>query len=328
MMDNIQILEHIASTHIDTYADDGRASLDTLYKRYLLLSQKDKMPHGLEKFIINTFYFGNPSESFRTTECQNLPIFTLENRATGMAVYLIAGIHGEEPAGPIAIANMVEKIRTFDFPIIILPVANPWGYKNNWRLINAASEDYDGATIWGAEHHMAHPEIPDRPWFNTPICHQALTFTTHLLKLSRKYAPVLVIDLHENHTDNASYVYSHGRSGIDDPVALAVERIIAKNAPPFNGHANIEGSNAQIINGIIAIRDGSATCMMAEKRIYSNKRWISGPNTQSVIVAETDAKLPLTERVQRHESVIAQIPELRRLALEAKGKMPHIRKQL
>src|SRR3954469_6979608 len=63
-------------------------------------------------------------------------IYYLETRAPGPAVYLSAGIHGDEPAGPEALITWAEAdlARLRRHALVIFPCLNPWGLVNNIRL--------------------------------------------------------------------------------------------------------------------------------------------------------------------------------------------------
>lgn len=66
------------------------------------------------------------------------PVYLLRNRARPdpRTIYLSAGIHGDEPAGPAALLSWAEKnaaqLRTY--PFLIFPCLNPWGLENNSRF--------------------------------------------------------------------------------------------------------------------------------------------------------------------------------------------------
>ena len=72
--------------HIATF-DDGRASLQELYASYGQL-----LEHGWNLDIIHNSQPPGTSDA--------LPIIALRSPREGPAIWLISGIHGEEPAGP------------------------------------------------------------------------------------------------------------------------------------------------------------------------------------------------------------------------------------
>ena len=122
------------------------------------------------------------------------PIYYLKTKALGAkgGIYISAGIHGDEPAGPEALVAWAEKNvrRLAQIPCLLFPCLNPWGLVNNRRfeqdgldlnrifhrddvaLIKAMKpifsphrfdvalmlhEDYDGQGIYIYETERAHP---------------------------------------------------------------------------------------------------------------------------------------------------------------------------
>src|SRR4051812_11923904 len=59
----------------------------------------------------------------------------VETPAPGPAVYVSAGIHGDEPAGPEALITWAEAdpARLRRHALLIFPCLNPWGLVNNIR---------------------------------------------------------------------------------------------------------------------------------------------------------------------------------------------------
>ena len=67
-----------------------------------------------------------------------LPILAFRTKKQGNAVWIISGIHGEEPAGPNAIAKNIRFLNRLSkkIPLVIIPLCNPNGYWRNWRYPN------------------------------------------------------------------------------------------------------------------------------------------------------------------------------------------------
>ena len=66
------------------------------------------------------------------------PILAIESRnppANALRIYLSAGIHGDEPAGCLALLDWIEKNpkRARELDLRILPCLNPWGLAHNKR---------------------------------------------------------------------------------------------------------------------------------------------------------------------------------------------------
>src|SRR5271170_7406669 len=80
---------------VPNYSADGRMPLDQLLGRYKSLSTE----HGWES---DTVYSYPPDDK--------LHILSWHTRERGNAIWILAGIHGEEPAGPNAIARTLDSI--------------------------------------------------------------------------------------------------------------------------------------------------------------------------------------------------------------------------
>jgi hypothetical protein len=65
-------------------------------------------------------------------------LIALRSPHPGKAVWILAGMHGEEPAGPNAIAASIEAIAELGAKraVVLLPLNNPHGYARNWRYLN------------------------------------------------------------------------------------------------------------------------------------------------------------------------------------------------
>jgi hypothetical protein len=67
-----------------------------------------------------------------------LPIIALRSPRSGDAMWILSGIHSEEPAGPNAIAEAIDDIAALGerLPVVLVPLCNPHGYARNWRYLN------------------------------------------------------------------------------------------------------------------------------------------------------------------------------------------------
>src|SRR5438128_2164157 len=79
----------------------------------------------------------------------------IDTEAQGPAVYLSAGIHGDEPAGPEALISWAEADpeRLRKHALLIFPCLNPWGLVNNIRL------DADGRDLNRSFQLAGHPFV-------------------------------------------------------------------------------------------------------------------------------------------------------------------------
>ena len=108
-------------SEVQTFAD-GRLPIHQLFVSYLKLRQT-----GWQLDIVSN------SQPTGTTEA--LPIIALRSPRTGPAVWILSGIHGEEPAGPNAVAAAIDDLTELGerHPVVLIPLCNPHGYARNWR---------------------------------------------------------------------------------------------------------------------------------------------------------------------------------------------------
>jgi len=106
---------------ISTYNKDGRKSF------YELLSQFFKLKEA--GWIAEKVYDSKSLDEFGI----NLPSFCFKTKKKGKALWILSGIHGEEPAGPNAIAENIAFLIELGkkIPIVLFPLCNPVGYVLN-----------------------------------------------------------------------------------------------------------------------------------------------------------------------------------------------------
>jgi len=104
--------------NLSTYDKDGRKPVGQIYKSY------SKLGKG---WIKETIAF---SKHERNGKILKLPILSFKTRKKGDSVWIIAGIHGEEPAGVNAVAEGIKYIKELGktVPVVLLPLCNPLGY--------------------------------------------------------------------------------------------------------------------------------------------------------------------------------------------------------
>ena len=109
----------IAATEPDAppapYTADGRSTLEQLSNRYQSLSTE----HG---WTMETVY------QYTGTDAPAIRAWRTTHR--GEALWILAGIHGEEPAGPNAIAERLPSIIELagsGVPIVVIPLVQPEG---------------------------------------------------------------------------------------------------------------------------------------------------------------------------------------------------------
>jgi predicted deacylase len=138
----------------------------------------------------------------------SLPIVSWRSAQKGPALWILSGIHGEEPAGPNAIARAIPLIAELNRPVVLLPLCNPTGYARSWRYLNRQkwSAVDTGASVGDAEHLLLAFNRPARTRAGEASSPEARMLTRHVLELARDYPPRLALDLHDDDMLAQGYV--------------------------------------------------------------------------------------------------------------------------
>jgi hypothetical protein len=291
------------------YGADGRQPLAQLLARYDSLAKK----HG---WLTATVY-AYPDDP-------DLAIRAWRTPHRGPALWLLAGIHGEEPAGPNAIAKQLASLvglARSGVPIVLIPLCNPKAYRNNWRYPNTAERDWrkGGYSVGDAEHLL--PDIGDAAKPRAPAAPgpETLALTHFVLQTAQAYPPRLVLDLHEDELSTAGgYIYSQGVDADASPVGAAVIRLLQASGIPIRNSGRTRFGEA-IVGGVISrddqggpIRDGSIDELLAATQVLVDGARAAGPAAPTVIVVETPAfagsKFAL--RVAAQGKVVSRVQQL------------------
>ncbi len=286
---------------LETYKRDKRKPIDEIYNSFSKLGKNwvgeiiayQKADSGKNKNIL-------------------LPIIGFRTKNKGNAIWIIAGIHGEEPAGVNAIAKKLKFINKVGkrIPLVLLPLCNPSGYWRNWRYPNRKkmSRNHDISSIGDSEHYLIDLKEPNKPREKEPSSKVAKIFSAYVLRLSKKYRPFLVLDLHEDASKSKIYIYSQGRLGANDPIAKEIVSILKKKGLKMYEKGKTVFKQ-KILGGIVSnIHDGSIDELLSSKYIISGKRRVKGPYARSVIVVETNTiGIALSKRVNIHSKILKRI---------------------
>ncbi|MGH8130690.1 MAG: hypothetical protein ACRES3_07540 [Steroidobacteraceae bacterium] len=244
-----------------------------------------------------------------------LPIVALRSPGRGAAVWILAGIHGEEPAGPNAIAETIADIAALGRrrPVVLLPLLNPQGYARNWRYLNVAvySETIDGQSVGDSSHLLPTPGHPDRPRAAAASSGEADAITAFILRQRAEYPPACSIDLHEDNLIDEGYVYSQGARGAADPLAIEAVAVLKAEGVPIKMDGETRFGES-ISGGIIGpVVDSSIDELMSSASVVTGGRSAPGPSTPTVLVFETPAAaLSLPRRIAAHAALIRRLAAL------------------
>ena len=269
------------------YTADGRLPLAAIMRRFDTLATE----HGWVAESIYA-YPGTPEAAIRSWRTPH----------RGEALWILSGIHGEEPAGPNAIAaNLASltQLAASGVPIVVIPLANPSAYRHNWRYPNTPERDWKtggGYSVGDAEYLL--PELGQgaRPRAAVAPGPETAALTRYVLRLAELYPPRLVLDLHEDELSRAGgYIYSQGRQAEDNPAGAEIVRLLQATGIPLRESGKTRFGET-IVRGVISrddqggpIRDGSIDELLAATEVFVEGSKVRGPSAHTVIVVETPA---------------------------------------
>ena len=302
------------SPPVGAFTADGRSTVEQLSRRYELLSTE----HDWQ--MENVYqYPGTDAPAIRAWRTPH----------RGGALWILAGIHGEEPAGPecnrrAQLPSIIE-LAASGVPIVVIPLCNPKAYRSNWRYPNTSERDWrkGGYSVGDAEYLLPDLTTGTQPRAAGPPGPDTKALTEFVLRLAETYPPRLVLDLHEDElSTNGGYIYSQGSQATDNPVGAEVIRLLRESGIPIRQSGRTR-FDEPIVDGVISrddrgqpIRDGSIDELLAATEILEDGRKVPGPAAGTVIVVETPAFAgsQFDLRVAAQGAVIEHVRELWQLS--------------
>ena len=300
-LDSATILEQVRSNKVETY-QDGRKKIEELYGRYLDLLITKKW--NVKKVADSKTRWQDKEISF--------PILAFETESKGPVIYIISGIHGEEPTGPNALAESIDILSELGQkkPVVLIPLCNPLGYFRNRRYLNkekyADYPEIEGMSVGDSEHYLLDLKGKTRARRRKPANIECLALSNYLLQISRDYPPYLSLDFHGDVLVPKGYIYSQGKEGEKDQLAAQILKVLDDNGIPIQWKGKTRfGEN--ITNGTIGPqKDGSIDELLSATEIIVNGKIASKLGAEKVLVLETpDADIPLQKRVKAYKAVIS-----------------------
>lgn len=297
------------------FTTDGRSTVEQLSRRFDTLSAD----HRWQRETI----YADPAGDELSMRAWRTP-------HTGEALWILSGIHGEEPAGPNAIARSLDSIVELaesGVPVVLIPLANPKAYRNNWRYPNTSERDWrkGGYSVGDAEYLLPDLETGTRPRAAVPPGPETRALTEYVLRMAKTYPPRLVLDLHEDElSTEGGYIYSQGNRSAEDPVGAEIIRQLQASGIPIRESGRTR-FDEPIVGGVISrddqgrpIRDGSIDELLASAEIFVDGSRTAGPAAPTVIVVETPAFAgsQFELRVAAQGAVIRRVRELWRFSAE------------
>lgn len=303
------------ATPMSDYTADGRLPLASLQQAFTTLSTQ----HGWQREAVYVY----PDDASLAINAWRTPL-------RGEALWLLAGIHGEEPAGPNAIARRLDALVNLakaGVPIVVVPLCNPKAYRHNWRYPNTPERDWrkGGYSVGDAEYLLPDLQTGKTPRAAAPAGPETQELTQYVLRLAQDYPPRLVLDLHEDELSrDGGYIYSQGRQADANPVGAEIVRLLEATGIPLRTSGQTRFGEP-IVDGVISrdhhggpIRDGSIDELLAATIVFVDGAPTDGPSAGTVIVVETPAfeGSQFERRVAAHAAVVERVDALWRLAGE------------
>lgn len=181
-------------------------------------------------------------------------------------VYLSTGIHGDEPAGPLAALRLLRENRwPAEVEIILLPCLNPFGFAKNKRE-NGQEIDLNRDYL--------HPQSDE--------------IRAHIAWLERQSTFDLCLCLHEDWESHGFYVYElnpDGKPSLAEEIVAGVEKVC-----PIDRSEIIEGREAH--GGIIRPNLDPRT-----RTQWPESFWLIMNRTRLSYTLEAPSDFPLATRV-------------------------------
>ena len=203
-------------------------------------------------------------------------LFQISTRALRAehGIYISAGIHGDEPAGPVALLHWAERnaARLSQIPLLMFPCLNPWGLTHNAR------HDAHGIDLNRAFH---------------------LESASVVNALKQAVAPfrfAVALMLHEDFDGQGLYLYEVHRAKPfwGESLLQGASHII-----PIEGRTKIEGRKA--VAGLIRRRfDAKRFARIGHPEAI----WLHLHHSQRALTLETPSEFAIAQRVAAQVAVI------------------------
>jgi murein peptide amidase A len=221
------------------------------------------------------------SAGFRETvllETDDGPLIAWEKDGEGPTVYLSAGIHGDEPAGPLAALGLMQAgFFRGDHRWLICPALNPGGLSLGTR------ENRAGVDLNRDYYLKGSPEV-----------------AAHAAWLLRKEVPDVFVSLHEDWESEGFYFYEINQ-GEDKPGrAAALLAAVLGHFPPESG-PEIDGHTVRSPGWIYHCAEADLPDSWPEA-IFLAKR-----GCPLSFTFETPSKQPLERRIAAHMLGLAEL---------------------
>ncbi len=228
-------------------------------------------------------------EALLEEDCCRLAALSRHSPAATKSIYLSSGLHGDEPAPPLAIANLLwENKWPADWNVYICHCLNPEGFRANQRA-NAAGID-----------------------LNRDYCEsKSREICTHIGWLENQPSFSMTVSLHEDWEAEGFYVYQLGPLSAEpviEHILREVAHVCSIDESPTIDHLPAEDGvldlafhslqmNELLIDGL---GERSAATVLAKPpgSIWSEAIYLINRKTKASYTFESASALPIPVRVQ------------------------------
>lgn len=297
--------------NISTYKKDGRMPITEIYRKLSRLKES--------RWIKETLYCQRVD--LKENKRRSLPILAFRTRLKGDALWIISGIHGEEPAGPNAIAKNIRYLNKLAkrIPIVLLPLCNPSGYRRDWRYPTLKRKSrflnqLEVPSVSASEHYLIDKKT-GKAQAKKPVNKESEEISYYIVQHAGNYKPLVVLDFHEDESAKKQYIYSQGKLKNYDPIARKIINILKKQGFKFY-ERGFTSFHEKIIKGVVSdINDGSIDELLSSEKIIVDGQIRKGPDAKSVVVVETKTiDIPLKKRVKAHSYILKSAKKIYALA--------------
>lgn len=205
-------------------------------------------------------------ERMPVTDALSLLALRRGNAAAPRRIYLSAGIHGDEPAGPLAVRQLLAENRwPEDAEVWLCPCLNPAGFERGVRE-NAEGADLnrDYRDLKTAEIRAHVRWLEQQPTFDFALC------------------------LHEDWESRGFYLYERNRDGrpaLAPGIIAAVSKVCPIDMSPV-----IEGRDA--VGGVIEVNDEPEA-----RELWPETLYLTVAKTAQSCTLEAPSDFPLAARI-------------------------------
>jgi hypothetical protein len=309
---------------IETFKD-GRRPLYELYKTYSRLLAEDWKAEIISSQV----------EKENVASPITLPIYAFLSPKTTEepehALWIIGGVHGEEPVPPNAFAEEIETISALPkigIPVVAIFVANPLGYHKDWRYQDLKRGFGQGTSVTDCDHLLPQKILKNLPRRLTPINKVSDETTKWALETSKSYIPLLVINHHEDEIEDdlndpdrdLFYSYAYGKRKILNIICPILTQILSKGGYQVTMTGKTRGHETITDGFVTNSTDGSIDELLASSKYFDGLKVKRKTPAKVVLVPETyyrnEGTQTINQRIKVHGEIIRSYPKLWRIVKE------------